>query len=266
MVILSGQDDGRPSTRASPPPLLALPPCVVLEHAATPLQLAGPALSGTDGVLCCWVPAGRPPAGWRSSLGQLPSAETARAVAFVHEEHQWRYLVAHLAVRRLLAARLQVPPSAVPLRVSACHACGGAHGKPVVDAPDLHYSISYSRGSVLIAVAGTAVGIDVEHVVDDVTVDSVAPTLHDREREELTRCAPQDRGVAFTRAWTRKEAYLKGLGVGLTRPPARDYVGATSSPRSPRHDWDVADLPPPATVNTDGTWLAALAVHHPAAF
>ncbi|MFF8379983.1 4'-phosphopantetheinyl transferase family protein [Streptomyces sp. NPDC015661] len=177
------------------------------------------------------VPIGLPP--------ELDEAEAERAGSFVRPRDRQRYVVAHLALRRLLARYTGIPPGRIRLGRS-----GGPRGKPLLlDAPvPLHFSLSHSHGLIAIGVAGQPVGVDVQALPSPERVEACLPALHPAEREELSALPAAERRVAFGRLWTRKEAFLKGLGTGLARPAAADYLGERGTPGRPR-GWTVRDLP-----------------------
>ncbi|WNI19398.1 4'-phosphopantetheinyl transferase family protein [Actinacidiphila sp. ITFR-21] len=120
----------------------------------------------------------------------------------------------------------------------------------------LRFSLSHCADLSLLAFATAPVGVDVEAVPAARTVAETAHVLHPREAAGLALPAPAERTPAFTRVWTRKEAYLKGRGVGLSADPAADYVG--SGPTAvPPADWSLTDvLVPPGH-------RAAVAFHVP---
>jgi 4'-phosphopantetheinyl transferase len=152
--------------------------------------------------------------------------------------------VAHVAVRRLLGERLALAPGAVVITPQPCHGCGGPHGRPSVPGDATHFSLSHSGDLVAVALADVPVGVDVEVIPDARTVDDVSPLLHPAETAELQALAPDDRSPAFGRCWTRKEAYLKALGAGLTQDPALTYVGTGPTAVSPP-GWQTSDHPAP---------------------
>lgn len=182
------------------------------------------------------------------ATAELDEDERRRAAGFVRPLDRLQYVAAHIALRRLLAAYTGVAPGRVRLGRDPVRGRGGRRGRPVVlDAPvPLHFSLSHSHGLVLLGVAATPVGVDVQRVPSSVTAALCLPKLHPLEREELARLDDEHRPLAFGRLWTRKEAYLKGLGTGLGRRPAADYlgdergVGATSG-RPP--GWVVRNVP-----------------------
>ncbi|MEU2236532.1 4'-phosphopantetheinyl transferase family protein [Streptomyces vietnamensis] len=170
---------------------------------------------------------------------ELDEAEADRAGSFVQPLDRQRYVAAHLALRRLLARYTGIPPGRIRLGRS-----GGPRGKPLLlDAPvPLHFSLSHSHGLIAIAVAGRPVGVDVQALPSPERVEACLPALHPAEREELAGLPTAERLVEFGRLWTRKEAFLKGLGTGLARPPAADYLGRRATPEGPE-GWIVRDLP-----------------------
>jgi phosphopantetheinyl transferase len=101
------------------------------------------------------------------------------------------------------------------------------------------------RYLVAVAVAAVPVGVDVEEVPPPHIAAATAPTaLHPGELGELAALPEAARPAAFARCWTRKEAYLKGTGTGLNRPPAKVRAGAGPRPaRIPGRR--VADVPTP---------------------
>ena len=106
---------------------------------------------------------------------------------------------------------------------------------------------------ILIAVATAPVGVDVEAVALPDVAGQVAELLHPAERAELFAAAPSERAMVFTRLWTRKEAYLKGVGVGVAHGLALEYLGFEGRAAAPS-DWSVLEVPVP------GAYLSAAAV------
>ena len=160
------------------------------------------------------------------AVNLLDAAELARAQRFVYA-HDWRrYVAAHAWLRRVLGAYLGIAPQ--HLRFDA-----DAHGKPMLahrhangDAA-LRFNMSHSKDIALIAVtSGPEVGVDIEALRDDLPgPDLAAGVLSAGELDELARCAPQDHPAVFVGCWTRKEACLKALGVGLGLEPRALDVG-----------------------------------------
>ena len=167
---------------------------------------------------------------WTSSLRASPAQlgaltallspdEHARAAAFQAARHRHRFVVAHGVLRWLLGRYLDVAPAAVRFRV-------GAFGRPDVDQAcgGISFNLSHCDDMALIAVAQSgAVGVDVERVDPAIDVRTLsADYLSGEEQAELSAAPPSEAPLRFTRCWTRKEAYVKALGVGLSRP-LRDF-------------------------------------------
>ncbi|MFI8192469.1 4'-phosphopantetheinyl transferase family protein [Streptomyces sp. NPDC085946] len=177
----------------------------------------------------------------------LDEAERRRAASFVRPDQALLYTTAHIALRRLLGRYTGVAPRDLRFVREPCPGCGAPHGRPALAPaePPLHFSLSHSGGIALVGVAAVPVGVDVERLPREETVEICAAALHPRERAELARAPREDRREVFGRLWTRKEAFLKALGTGLSRSPARDYLGADRGGHPP--GWTVLDVACPAT-------------------
>ncbi|MFD0394245.1 4'-phosphopantetheinyl transferase family protein [Streptomyces nogalater] len=189
-------------------------------------------------LVSCPEPGARPgahPGAIPDELGVLDAAERKRAASSRRPADRALYVASHLALRTLLGACLRVPAREVVLVREPCPGCGGPHGRPAEPGtpPPLHFSLSHSHGLALIGVAAVPVGVDVQRVPGPGTVDVCAPSLHPAERAELDRLPPGARPGAFAQLWARKEAYLKGIGTGLSRPASADYLGADPGPGRP---------------------------------
>jgi 4'-phosphopantetheinyl transferase len=145
---------------------------------------------------------------------------------------------------RLLGERLGVAPDALEFVREPCPLCGALHGRPAVKGADVHFSVARRPGVALIGIAAEPVGVDVEVVAADGTVEDVEVLLHRAERDELAESAPSDQPLLFARIWTRKEAYLKGIGSGVADDLARDYLGLAGRADGPR-GWAVIEVPAP---------------------
>lgn len=171
----------------------------------------------------------------------LDPRERARADSFLRDLHRDRYVAAHLGLRRLLGAYLDQDPAKVELIREPCPCCGAPHGRPAVPGAPLHFNLSHAGDLALYAFAGTPVGVDVEEEQHPSVVADVSRALHPREVAELAALPEADRPVAFSRCWTRKEAYLKGTGTGLAEKLSLTYVGCGPEPGAPA-GWTLSDI------------------------
>ncbi len=116
-------------------------------------------------------------------------------------------------LRRMLARETGLAPQKVPIFYDA-------HGKPRCPHPearDLDFSVSHAGECAIIALGEAAgVGVDVEEVLDHEPSEENLEILFDEEEfREWARLSPSARRLAFTHAWTIKEAVLKARGTGL---------------------------------------------------
>ncbi|MFH9757257.1 4'-phosphopantetheinyl transferase superfamily protein [Streptomyces griseus] len=226
---------------------------ILLPATATEIRQPGPdepsAFTVAAGRIDLWLI--HPPEGDAAGAlarTELDERERARADAFVRPSDGLLYAAAHVALRRLIAAYTAGRPQDVRFMREACPGCGESHGRPAVapPPPPLHFSLSHSAGVALVGVADRPIGVDVERLPGAETVDICSRSLHPEEQAELNEVpAGEARRKLFGRIWTRKEAYLKGLGTGLSRSPAEDYLGADRD----RHpgDWTMVGIPCVAT-------------------
>ncbi|MFF3844555.1 4'-phosphopantetheinyl transferase family protein [Streptomyces sp. NPDC002328] len=164
----------------------------------------------------------------------LDPVERTRYEAISKPADRERFLAGCALSRIALSEPLGLPPAEIPLR-RVCPRCGGPHGKPgLAAAPhaDVGFSVTHSGDVVGVAVGrGVAVGLDAEERDAALDVATVAPVaLTDRELTALNAHPATARAAAFLRTWTRKEAVLKALGVGLTVPLRRLEVSAPENP------------------------------------
>ncbi len=181
-------------------------------------------------------------------LAQLLSDhERARAHAFMRREHRMRHVVVHGTLRQLLTLYTCVHP--------ARHVFDyGPQGKPLLRADGnaaIHFSLAYSGELAIIAVAAFAVGVDVEELrpLDDALAVAASFFAAD-EFEALAALPSVDQLRAFYRCWTRKEAFLKATGDGLSLPLASLAVGSESErqvhvlARRGNDEWELYDIDP----------------------
>ncbi len=180
------------------------------------------------------------------SVAGLSEAEQEHARRLREPADRERFLASHLLLRELLGVRLGLAPRQLLFRRATCPACGDQHGRPVLAWPaaDVHFSLSRRGDIVLVAIAETAVGVDVELVPSEEASRQVSRLLPASERDELERAASAQRPEVFARLWARKEAYLKGVGTGVgcgLAGPACGLADPTGTP-SPQRGWRVFDV------------------------
>ena len=187
----------------------------------------------------------------RDALSTVMNAEErGRARRFVRDHDKHSFVVAHGCLRLLLAAMLGAPPMAFEFSV-------GPFGKPcLAQDGEVEFNMSHSGGIVLIGFAhGMAFGIDVEarRPMSDRSA-IVRRYFHPGEAADFAT-VPDDRAEdAFFRCWSRKEAVVKALGVGMSLdldryrvtciPTAAPELLALDGEAAPSADWSILDLDP----------------------
>jgi 4'-phosphopantetheinyl transferase len=162
----------------------------------------------------------------------LSKDESLRAARFVYERDRRRFTVARAFLRQQLAARLGMQPESVELTY-------GLHGKPALALAcatiDLRFNVSHSEDVAVYAFAqGREIGIDIEAIRSIRDADALAARFFSRrENEAYFALDPLDRPLGFFNCWTRKEAFVKALGDGLSYPLDRfDVSLAPDEPAS----------------------------------
>lgn len=151
-----------------------------------------------------------------SFAGILAEDERDRAGRFHFERDRRRYIAARGGLRCLLGAYLDMAPTDIRLAY-------GAWGKPELACrPDtgMTFNLSHAGAWVFYAVARhRALGIDVETPGHGNAWRQLAPLVFSpAELAELDAAPAEEKPAAFLRGWTRKEAYVKGRGEGLSLP------------------------------------------------
>jgi len=184
----------------------------------------------------------------------LSPAELQRLERFRFADHRRRYQIGHGALRTILGGYLQVDPTDVQF-------AQGPRGKPYVDPPPHsgkvgpYFNLSHSSKLALVAVSPIEVGVDLEKLRHLESLTEIA-RRHFSESEFAALDALQGdaRQLAFYRCWTRKEAYIKALGEGLSMPLDTFDVSLCEEPkfvacRDGREDprnWSMLDVSPAA--------------------
>ena len=147
----------------------------------------------------------------------LSGEEEARASRFHFPEHRDRYVVSHGALRDILRRyrwMVREPLAFVTL----------SHGKPELSEEargrKLRFNLSHSQSVALVAVAADReVGVDVEYIREFAGWEDIARQYFSvPERLALDNKPEPERMAAFFNCWTRKEAYAKAKGMGLSIP------------------------------------------------
>jgi 4'-phosphopantetheinyl transferase len=141
----------------------------------------------------------------------LSAEERDKAARFRFVDHRRRYAITHGALRAILAGYLGADPLALQFTTVA-------RGKPALrDGHGPHFNLSHSGQLTLIAVGAVGVGIDIEKLRHLESLRDIARRHFSKvEIDALTALPEPDQLRGFYRCWTRKEAFIKATGQGLS--------------------------------------------------
>jgi 4'-phosphopantetheinyl transferase len=142
----------------------------------------------------------------------LSDDEHARAERFIHARHRTDFVVARGKLRQILAAYGDLDPRDLTFDYNR-------YGKPRIGAGqelNLHFNLSHSADLAVLAVSPTyEIGVDIEEkkaLQEDVASHFFSP----KEQATLSVVSPETYLDHFYRCWTRKEAFVKAHGAGLS--------------------------------------------------
>ncbi len=171
----------------------------------------------------------------------LSPDEVARADRFRFEIHRRRFIVGRGVLRRMLGAYTGLDPRALCFQY-------GPKGKPALvreqGGEELEFNLSHSEEMALYGVtrdlrqdqargiAEFGLGIDIEHLRPMPDAEAIAERFFSAPERDVLKAVPVERKAdAFFNCWTRKEAYIKATGDGLSMPLDRFHV--TLAPGDP---------------------------------
>lgn len=177
---------------------------------------------------------------WRASLvvsaeeearltAALAPDEQARAARYLSPPARKQFIAARSALRRILGSYLSRRAEEIAFKQ-------GSLGKPSLagnHAQPLFFNLSHSGELALVGVTALGeIGVDVEHVRELATAEQLAERFfHPNEVAALRTLPGHQRVDGFFHAWTRKEAFLKATGKGISY--GIDRVEVTLTPGEP---------------------------------
>ena len=174
---------------------------------------------------------------WRAALHVSPSelrafgdtlavGERARAERFYFQKHREHFIVGRGLLRDILSRYLDRKPDQLRF-------CYNAYGKPALieetGAEGLCFNLSHSHGIALYALTrGREIGVDIEYFRPDVEAEKLAERFFSPREATVLHALPEHlRKEGFFNCWTRKEAYIKAEGKGMSIPLSAFDVSLT---------------------------------------
>lgn len=160
----------------------------------------------------------------------LSSDELIRADGFKFRADSQRFIAAHGQLRIILGQYMEVKSDGLRFHQTE-------YGKPYVvcerSLPPPNFNMSHSHDLVLYAFANQrAVGVDVEYIRPELAEEQIAERFFSFREIHALRSLPVElRAKSFFNCWTRKEAFIKAKGMGLSIP--LDQFDVTLLPGEP---------------------------------
>lgn len=203
---------------------------------------------GVDEVEVWLVPDPGPAGVEAGLLAVLDAEERRRAAAYRSQDDRRRFVLAHGALRHIVARRLGAPAGEIRW-------VRGPHGKPELAGQwrGAHVNLSHSAAVAMVALSSARpVGVDVQQVLPRLDAEAMARRYFPPQEAAYVRASPDPaaRAERFARLWARKEALTKAHGGRLAQG-LRVPVPDTPPPAVPARDawargYRLTDVPAPA--------------------
>ena len=196
-------------------------PRITLDRTDAPVRVKIAAMASTDAPelsresIHVWTVPSAAPDDAVAALGRvLNTEETERVARFQFAHLRDSFVIAHGILRFLLGRYLKIDPAKIQFSFNS-------KGKPAAtEGNGLKFNMSHSGGLTVIALAMECeIGVDVEKIRPLSDMLRIAERYFCQEEAAELRSLPSDeRENGFFCCWTRKEAYIKAIGAGLSAP------------------------------------------------
>ncbi len=187
----------------------------------------------------------------KNYISILSDEEKKKASAFRFSDDRARYIISHAVLRLLLSEYLGEKPEEIVFYTDN-------RGKPYIlldsKCPDIFFNLSHSHEIALIAIyRGQEIGVDIEYISRTINSDGIARRFFTiNENKKLNSLSGKLRKEAFFRCWTRKEAFLKAKGLGLSGslksfevsilPDEKPEIISIDGLPSEKNEWSLFDI------------------------
>ncbi len=185
----------------------------------------------------------------------ISTEEKQRAERFAFDHLQRRYIITRGRLRQILGQYLNLNPQQISFKYSD-------KGKPFIpqqNNPDnLQFNLSHSEDKAIYGIRFQGwIGVDIEKIREIKEIDNLTKRFFCSEEFRFIQgLKGQDKQKAFFQIWTAKEAYLKGIGVGISgglTQMAFTRQGDCVLPLITQNYWDLLSFP------VDSDYVASIA-------
>lgn len=170
----------------------------------------------------------------------LSKQNKTRASSFSREKDRNLFVTAHYALDRILQDIFDINP----------HILIDMNGKPYIQDHPIQFNISHTENRVLLGFSHQAIGIDIEKKIELNDLDLlIEHSMHPDEISILNTYDPSQKMQLFYGLWTKKEAIVKAMGIGLGKELNSFSLKSIHEDRS----WSAYEL------TIDGRYSAAVA-------
>jgi 4'-phosphopantetheinyl transferase len=153
----------------------------------------------------------------------LSEEEIERANRFVHEKHRNNYIIAHKALRILLANYSKQTAKELVFNKNKY---GKLSLSKKINIHNIQFNMAHSHNLTVFAFThDQSIGIDIEFMRNNVQIESISQRYFSlQENKNLSMLNTKEKSQAFFNIWARKEAFIKAIGLGLSYPLSKFEV------------------------------------------
>jgi len=144
--------------------------------------------------------------------GFLSEVEIAKSERFHYQKDRQSYIIVHGLIRWISGNLLGMEPKAIRIDYNA-------YGKPFIpnNTGNIFFNVSHSSGaSVLAFDQGHEIGADIEKIDPDFDFQPIIQRFFTEKENRFINEPGKQSSHRFYKLWTRKEAFLKALAIGIT--------------------------------------------------